>query len=69
MNLREDVLDMINTDLKMLVNLNIFNVHDHVSRMDFARGLKLPNLVVYMGKTHTEVLAYLLDFDVYRDVA
>ena len=69
MNLREDVLDMINSDIKMLVNLNIFNAHDHVSRMDFARGLKLPNLVVYMGKTHTEVLAYLMDFDVYRDVA
>lgn len=69
MNLREDVLDMINTDLKMLVNLNIFNVHDHISRMDFARGLSQANLVVYMGKTHTEVLAYLLDFDVYRDAA
>ena len=34
MNLREDVLDMINTDLKMLVNLGIFNAYDHVSRMD-----------------------------------
>ena len=69
MNLREDVLDMINSDLKLLVNLNIFNAHDHVSRMDFARGLKLPNLVVYMGKTHTEVMAYIMDLDVYKEVA
>ena len=69
MNLREDVLDMINSDLKLLVNLNIFNAHDHVSRMDFARALKLPNLVVYMGKTHTEVMAYIMDLDVYREVA
>ena len=52
MNLREDVLDMINSDLKLLVNLNIFDAHDHVSRM-----------------THTEVMAYLMDFDVYKDVA
>tara|TARA_B110000114_G_C14770903_1_gene268742 strand:+ start:93 stop:302 length:210 start_codon:yes stop_codon:yes gene_type:complete len=69
MNLREDVLDMINSDLKLLVNLNIFDAHDHVSRMDFARALKLPNLVVYMGKTHTEVMAYIMDLDVYREVA
>ena len=69
MNLREDVLDMINSDLKLLVNLNIFDAHDHVSRMDFARGLKLPNLVVYMGKTHTEVMAYIMDLDVYKEVA
>ena len=69
MNLREDVLEMINNDLKLLVNMNIFDAHDHISRMDFARGLKLPNLVMYMGKTHTEVSAYLADFDVYRDVA
>ena len=69
MNLREDVLDMINSDLKLLVNLNIFDAHDHVSRMDFARGLKLPNLVVYMGKTHNEVFAYIMDLDVYKDVA
>ena len=69
MNLREDVLDMINSDLKLLVNLNIFNAHDHISRMDFARGLKLPNLVVYMGKTHTEVMAYIMDLDVYKEVA
>jgi hypothetical protein len=69
MNLREDVLDMINSDLKLLVNLNIFDAHDHISRMDFARGLKLPNLVVYMGKTHTEVMAYIMDLDVYKEVA
>jgi|TARA_R110000796_G_scaffold17937_1_gene54728 hypothetical protein len=69
MNLREDVLDMINSDLKLLVNLNIFDAHDHVSRMDFARALKLPNLVVYMGKTHTEVMAYIMDLDVYKEVA
>ena len=69
MNLREDVLDMINSELKLLVNLNIFNAHYHVSRMDFARGLKLPNLVVYMGKTHTEVMAYIMDLDVYKEVA
>jgi len=69
MNLREDVLDMINSDLKLLVNLNIFDAHDHVSRMDFARALKLPNLVVYMGKTHTEVMAYIMDLDVYKDAA
>jgi hypothetical protein len=69
MNLREDVLDMINSDLKLLVNLNIFDAHDHISRMDFARALKLPNLVVYMGKTHTEVMAYIMDLDVYKEVA
>jgi hypothetical protein len=53
----------------LLVNLNIFDAHDHVSRMDFARALKLPNLVVYMGKTHTEVMAYIMDLDVYKEVA
>ena len=69
MNLREDVLEMINNDLRMMVNLNIFDADDHISRMDFARGLKLPNLVVYMGKTHTEVMAYIMDLDVYKEVA
>jgi|TARA_R110000744_G_scaffold373025_1_gene484987 hypothetical protein len=69
MNLREDVLEMINNDLRMMVNLNIFDADDHIARMDFARSLKLPELVVYMGKTHTEVLAYMLDFDVYQDAA
>ena len=69
MNLREDVLEMINNDLRMMVNLNIFDADDHIARMDFARSLKLPELVVYMGKTHTEVMAYMLDYDVYREVA
>ena len=69
MNIREDVLEMINNDLKMLVNLNIFDADDHIARMDYARTLKLPQLVTYMGKTHTEVLAYMLDYDVYREVA
>lgn len=69
MNLREDVLQMINADLRMLVNLNIFDADDHIARMDFARSLKQPELVVYMGKTHTEVMAYMLDYDVYKEVA
>ena len=69
MNLREDVLEMINNDLRMLVNLSIFDADDHIARMDFARTLKQPELVVHMGKTHTEVLAYMLDYDVYREVA
>ena len=69
MNLREDVLEMINTDLRMLVNLSIFDADDHIARMDLARSLKQPALVMYMGKTHTEVLAYMLDYDVYREVA
>jgi hypothetical protein len=69
MNIREDVLEMVNNDLKMLVNLNIFDADDHIARMDYARTLKLPQLVTYMGKTHTEVLAYMLDYDVYREVA
>tara|TARA_R110000765_G_scaffold4674_1_gene14758 strand:- start:206 stop:415 length:210 start_codon:yes stop_codon:yes gene_type:complete len=69
MNLREDVLEMINNDLRMLVNLNIFDADDHIARMDFARSLSQPALVMYMGKTHTEVMAYMLDYDVYREVA
>ena len=69
MNLREDVLEMINNDLRMLVNLSIFDADDHIARMDFARSLKQPALVMYMGKTHTEVMAYMLDYDVYREVA
>ena len=69
MNLREDVLEMINNDLRMMVNLSIFDAEDHITRMDFARTLRQPDLVVYMGKTHTEVLAYMLDYDIYREVA
>ena len=69
MNLREDVLEMINADLRMMVNLNIFDADDHIARMDFSRSLRIPELVTYMGKTHTEVLAYMLDYDVYREAA
>jgi len=69
MSLRNDVLDVIHSDLRALVNLNVFAVNDHIDRMDFARELALPHLITYMGKTHTEAIAYQLDHEVYRQAS
>jgi hypothetical protein len=69
MNLREEALDMINADLRLLVGLNIFDADMHITRMDYARSLKLNALIPYMGKTHTEVMAYMLDYDVYKEAS
>lgn len=69
MNLREDALEMVNADLRMMVNMNIFSAEDHIERMDHARSLKIPQLIHYMGKTHNEVFAYMLDFNVYQEAS
>ena len=69
MNLREDALEMVNADLRMLVNMNIFSAEEHIERMDHARSLKLPELIRCMGQTHHEVFAYMLDFNVYQEAS
>jgi hypothetical protein len=52
-----------------MVNMNIYSAAEHIEKMDHARSLKIPQLISYMGKTHNEVFAYMLDFNVYQEAS